>query len=78
MGGKPASIINSVRIARKTAGFSQVELGKKVGVTRQTILTIEAQRYPPSLELAFRLSYVLDMKIEDLFVFKPEWLTKDL
>lgn len=73
MGGKKSSITNVVREARKDAGLSQQDLGSAVGVTRQTVISIEAQRYAPSLELAFRLSHVLETPIEELFAFKPDW-----
>ena len=73
MGGKKSSITNRVKDVRTEAGLSQAALGKEIGATRQTIIAIEAQRYSPSLELAFRLAHVLKMPIEELFQFDGEW-----
>jgi len=42
-----------------------------VGATRQTIIAIEAQKYAPSLELAFRIAYVLREPLEEVFIFDP-------
>ena len=47
--------------------MTQQELAKKLGVSRQTIVAIEKGQYSPSLELAFKLSKVFDMRIDDLF-----------
>ena len=47
--------------------MTQQELAKALGVSRQTIVAIEKGQYSPSLELAFKLSKVFDMKIDDLF-----------
>ena len=74
MGGKKSHIRNHVkRIRLARTELTQAELAKRIGATRQTVIAIEAQRYSPSLELAFRLSHVLGEPIEDLFDFVPEW-----
>lgn len=73
MGGKKSTITNHVKERRTDAGLSQAALGSEVGATRQTIIAIEAQRYSPSLELAFRLSHVLKVPLEELFQFDGEW-----
>lgn len=73
MGGKKSAITNQVRESRKAASLSQAALGERVGVTRQTIIAIEGQRYSPSLELAFRISHALGDSIEELFQFSGEW-----
>lgn len=49
--------------------MTQQELAAKVGVTRQTILTIESGKYCPSLELAFKIAEALGGKIEDVFCY---------
>ena len=70
MGGKKTHITNHIkRIRLEGAELSQAELARRVGATRQTIISIEAQRYAPSLELAFRIAHVLGEPIEDVFVF---------
>jgi putative transcriptional regulator len=43
-----------------------------VGATRQTINAIEAAKYSPSLELAFRIARVFDLKVEEVFSFQEE------
>jgi putative transcriptional regulator len=58
---------NKLREYRARENLTQDDLAKKSGVTRQTIIAIENERYNPSLELAFKLSKVFRTKIEDLF-----------
>lgn len=72
MGGKKSRITNRIREVRaQSKTLTQSELARKVGATRQTIIAIEAQKYAPSLELAFRIAYVLGVDIEELFIFDP-------
>jgi putative transcriptional regulator len=47
--------------------MTQQELAQELGVSRQTIVAIEKGKYSPSLELAFKLAIVFEMKIDDLF-----------
>lgn len=47
--------------------MTQQELADKTGVTRQTIHALEAYKYTPSLELAFRISRVFNKKVEEVF-----------
>ena len=56
-----------VRTRRNEAGLSQADLAAAVDVSRQTINAIERDRYDPSIELAFKLAYHFDCRIEDLF-----------
>lgn len=63
---------NRIQFQRKTKGLSQEELAKKCKVSRQTINAIENNKYDPSLPLAFTLSHVLGLSIDDLFIFKIE------
>lgn len=58
---------SQVRERREDAGLSQADLAEAVGVTRQTINSIERGRYDPSLELAFKLAAFFECPIEDLF-----------
>ena len=51
--------------------LTQAEFAQRIGATRQTVISIEAQKYAPSLELAFRMAYVLDTPIAELFSFDP-------
>lgn len=57
----------AVRERREARGLSQGELGEAVGVTRQTINSVERGRYNPSLELALELAAFFDCRVEDLF-----------
>jgi putative transcriptional regulator len=52
--------------------MTQKELANRVGVTRQTILAIENEKYPPSLELAFRISAVFGSPLEEVFTYDPD------
>lgn len=61
---------NRVKELRTAAGMRQEDLARRVAVSRQTIISIETGRYNPSLELAWRLSRSLGVRIEDLFVFE--------
>lgn len=73
MGGKKGSITNHIkRIRLARTDMSQAELARRVGATRQTIISIESQKYAPSLELAFRIAYVLGEPIADVFHFDPK------
>ena len=63
---------NKVRHARLEKHLSQGLLAQQTGVARQTINSIENGRSVPSLELAFKLSRVLDRRIEDLFALESQ------
>ncbi len=66
-------ITNNIRLLRFESGeMSQAELAKRVGVTRQTILALEAQKYSPSLELAFRIAVAFDRPLEYIFQFNQK------
>jgi putative transcriptional regulator len=62
-------VSNQVRKLREAAGMTQAELGELVGATRQTIIAIEAEKYAPSLELAFRLARNFRCPVDELFQF---------
>ncbi len=75
MGGKKTSITNHIkRVRLARTNMTQAELARKVGVTRQTIISIEAQKYAPSLELAFRIAHILETPVNELFQFDPTGL----
>ena len=59
---------NHVRALRKALGLSQEELGKRCGVSRQTINAIENQKYDPSLPLALQLARILGTTVDALFL----------
>ena len=60
---------NELNIYRAKHNLTQEDLAKEVGVTRQTINALEAERYDPSLELAFKLAAYFDCSIEDIFSY---------
>jgi|TARA_B100001063_G_C16707806_1_gene526265 putative transcriptional regulator len=61
---------NKIREYRQEMALTQEELAIKVGVSRQTIISIERYRYKPSLELGLKISKCLKVKTENLFYFK--------
>ena len=63
---------NDVRRLREMAAMTQAELGERVGATRQTIIAIEAEKYAPSLELAFKLARVFKRPVDDVFRFDAD------
>ena len=56
--------------------MSQQQLADEVGVTRQTIIAIEKGKYSPSLELAFKIAFVFDVPLEEVFSYDPVDETK--
>ena len=57
--------------------MTQKQLAETVGVTRQTIIAIEAAKYSPSLELAFLISQAFGVALEEVFSFEPGQLKGD-
>lgn len=60
---------NRIRELRARDGLTQLELAKLVEVRRETIVFLEKGKYNPSLKLAYDISRVFNMKIEELFIF---------
>ena len=58
---------NWLRVKRAERGWSQAQLANQLEVSRQTVNAIETEKYDPSLPLAFRLSELFDVPIEELF-----------
>ena len=52
--------------------MTQEQLAEMVGVTRQTIIAIEAAKYAPSLELAFRIALAFDVPLQDVFSYTSD------
>ncbi|MGC9517063.1 MAG: helix-turn-helix transcriptional regulator [Methanomicrobiales archaeon] len=61
---------NKLKIYRAMYEITQEELAKDIGVTRQTIIAIEKDKYDPSLNLAFKIANHFKVKIEDIFIYK--------
>jgi putative transcriptional regulator len=52
--------------------MTQADLGERVGATRQTIIAIEAEKYAPSLELAFKLARTFHRPVDEVFQFHAQ------
>lgn len=64
-------IKNNIRTLRFFNGeMTQKELAEQIGVTRQTLIAIENEKYSPSLELAFRIASVFGKSVEEIFTFE--------
>ena len=71
--GKKLLITNKIRTLRFFANeMTQLELAEKAGASRQTIMALEAGKYTPSLELAFRIANVFGVPIGEVFQCKSE------
>jgi putative transcriptional regulator len=69
----PPSIVNRIRERRQSVDvMTQEKLGALCGVTRQTIIALEAGKYSPSLELAFKISYAVGYRLDEVF----QWSVK--
>jgi len=69
----PGQLGNQIRLLRFIHGeMTQAELGERIGVTRQTIAAIEAGKYSPSLEAAFRIAAVFKVPLQQVFQWQSE------
>lgn len=67
---KPTTVTNRIRALRFANGeMTQAELGKQIGMTRQTVIAIEQSRYSPSLETAFRIAQIFGVPLDDVFQY---------
>jgi putative transcriptional regulator len=67
---------NIVRELREKKGWSQGELARRLGVSRQTINAVETDKYDPSLPLALRMARLFDVPVPQLFI--DDWQPEDL
>ena len=73
--GNKFIITNNIRKLRFFANeMTQAELAEKAGISRQTIIALEAGKYTPTLELAFRIADVFGVPIAEVFEYKKEFL----
>lgn len=71
MGKAGGHITNAIRTLRFHRGeMTQQELADRVGVTRQTVNAIEGNKYSPSLEVAFRITRVFGVPLEQVFQYE--------
>lgn len=63
---------NNIEVIRKERGILQEEFAKSMGVSRQTISSLENGRYNPSIMLAHKIAKYFGMTIEEVFIFEEE------
>ena len=63
---------NRIESIRKERGIRQDEFAKLMGVSRQTISSLETGRYNPSISLAYKIAKYFGMMIEEVFIFEEE------
>ncbi|WP_157764896.1 helix-turn-helix transcriptional regulator [Solibacillus sp. R5-41] len=65
-------IQNRIVVLRAERGLSQKEMADKLGVSRQTIISLEKNRYNPSLKLAFEISLMFGVDLHEVFQYEVE------
>jgi len=63
---------NKIKIYRAMHDLTQEQLADKIGVSRQTVIAIENDKYLPSLGLAFKIANLFHVKVEDIFIYNKE------
>ncbi|KYG29580.1 helix-turn-helix transcriptional regulator [Alkalihalobacillus trypoxylicola] len=63
---------NNIKELRAKYDLTQDELAEKLGVSRQTIISLEKERYNPSITLAFKLARIFHCQIEDIFFYEED------
>lgn len=63
---------NRIEEIRKSRGIRQEDFARKMGVSRQTISSLETGRYNPSIFLAYKIARYFGMSIEEVFIFDEE------
>jgi len=63
---------NRITVLRAEKGLSQKDVADQLGVSRQTIISLEKNKYNPSLKLAFELAILFEVDINDVFQYKLE------
>ena len=58
---------NALKDLRKAQGWSQQDLAEQLGVSRQSIIAIEREKFDPSLDLAFKIARLFEIPMENLF-----------
>ena len=67
-----SAVKNRIEEIRKGRGIRQEEFAKALGVSRQTISSLETGRYNPSIFLAWKIARYFDMSIEEVFIFEED------
>lgn len=63
---------NNIKKFRAKYNFTQDELAEMLDVSRQTIISLEKERYNPSIMLAFKLARIFSCQIEDIFIYEED------
>lgn len=58
---------NNLKEQRQALGLTQADLAEKLGVSRQAVIAIESDKHSPSLDLAYKISSVCNLTVEDIF-----------
>lgn len=66
------SIKNRIRELRAAHNLTQQDLADRIGLTRQTVIAIEQDKYSPSLETAFKIALVFNVPLEQVFQYQPK------
>ena len=61
---------NNIKQVRKSEGLRQEDMAKILGVSRQTIIAIENDKYNPTLELAMKIARLLRLHVEEIFILE--------
>lgn len=61
---------NTLKEIRKARGWSQQDLAERLEISRQSIISIERERYDPSLELALKIAKIFGKSVEDIFTLE--------
>lgn len=64
---------NKLKVYRAMHDLTQEALAENLGITRQTVISIEKEKYDPSLELAFKIAQLFKVKIEDIFNYEASF-----
>lgn len=64
-----AGMKSRLKVYRAMHDLTQEQLADKIGVSRQTVIAIESDKYLPSLGLAFKIAKLFEVNVEDIFVF---------
>ncbi|MGR3764218.1 helix-turn-helix transcriptional regulator [Rossellomorea sp. NS-SX7] len=63
---------NKIKELRAERKLTQDQLADRLGVSRQTIISLERERYNPSINLAFKIARVFQCSIEDIFIYEED------
>jgi putative transcriptional regulator len=66
------SIRNQIQQLRAARSMTQQDLADRIGLTRQTVIAIEQDKYSPSLETAFKVALVFGVPLEQVFQYEPK------